>query len=170
MRQLRLPVGAAAAGAARIAEQRLKPSSELADVPVETSVPLSDTRRTATSLWEARLQKTRRAEPHFAPTHAILDGIGHSLVGSGRFTIGPATGVINLPLPDTFNTADDCVVPLVRESGRLWFIDPASAGAAPAGAPTPRVAVDAGDRLTIRCGPLSAEVIFAHCPTNGALS
>jgi hypothetical protein len=169
MRQLRLPAGAAAAGAARIGEQRLKPQEDLADVPVEKAVPLSDTRRMTTTVWEARLQKSRRAEPRLAPTHAILDGIGHSLAGNGRFTIGPATEGTNVPLPESFNTADDCVVPLVRDHGRLWFVDPAPPGAeaTSAATPTPRVAIEAGDRLTIRCGPASAEVIFAHCPVNG---
>ena len=168
MRQLRLPVGAAAAGAARIGEQRLKAQADLADVPVETSVPLSDTRRMTTTVWEARLQKSRRTEPRLSPTHAILDGIGHSLAGNGRFVIGPATDGANLSLPESFNTVDDCVVPLIRENGRIWFVDPAAPGTTPAAGPAPRVAVEAGDRLTIRCGPASAEVIFAQCATNGA--
>jgi hypothetical protein len=30
------------------------------------------------------------------------------------------------------------------------------------------MAVDAGDRLTIRCGAASADVLFAHCKTNGS--
>ncbi len=167
MRQLRLPVGAAAAGAARIGEQRLKAQADLADVPVEHSVPLSDTRRMTTTVWEARLQKSRRTEPRLAPTHAILDGIGHSLAGNGRFTIGPATDGANVALPDAFNASDDCLVPLVRENGRLWFVDPVPPNATPGSGLAPRVAVDAGDRLTIRCGAASAEVIFAYCAANG---
>jgi hypothetical protein len=140
----------------------------LGDVPVEKSVPLSDTRRTTTNAWEARLQKSRHTDERPAPTHAIIDGIGHALSGSGRFTIGPATGNPQLALPETFDATDDCVVPLVRENGRVWFVDPAPAGA-PAGGPTPRVAIEAGDRLSIRCGPAAAEVIFAHCPAaNGS--
>jgi hypothetical protein len=163
VRHLRLPVGAAAAGAARIGEQRLRPPADLADVPVERAVPLSDTRRAATTAWEARLQKSRHAEPRPAPTHAILDGVGHSLAGSGRFSIGAANDGANLALPESFNALGDCLVPLVRENGRLWFVDPA----APAGTTAPRVAVETGDRLTIRCGPAAAEVLFAHC-ANGA--
>lgn len=168
VRQLRLPPGAAAAGAARIAENRGVVPADLADVPVESSVPLSDTRRMTTTAWEARLQKARHTDPRPTPTHAILDGIGHTLGGSGRFTIGPATGGAHLALPDAFDSTDDCVVPLLRENGHVWFLDPAPTGA-PAGGPPPRIAVEAGDRLTIRCGPAAAEVLFAHCPTaNGS--
>ena len=61
--------------------------------------------------------------------------------------------------------------PLVREGGRLWFVD-TTAGRDTAGATTPalpaRTAVDAGDRITIRCGNASAEVLFAHCTSNGS--
>jgi hypothetical protein len=163
VRQIKLPAGASAAGAARIGENRLAVPADFGDVPVEKAVPLSDTRRTSTSAWEARLQKSRHVGAHPAPTHAILDGIGHSLSGHGRFTIGPATSQAQLALPDAFDATDDCVVPLLREQGRVWFVDPAPTGA-PAGAPAPRVAIESGDRLTIRCGPASAEVIFAHCP------
>ncbi len=168
MRLLRLPVGAAAAGAARIGEQRLRPPADLADVSVEKSVPLSDTRRITTTVWEVRLHKSRGAEPRLAPTHAILDGVGHSLAGNGRFMIGPSADGAHLALPESFNTVDDCVVPLVRDNGRLWFVDPAPPGDATAATPPPRVAVEAGDRLIIRCGPAAAEVIFAHCMANGA--
>jgi hypothetical protein len=168
MRQIRLPAGAAAAGAARIGEQRLRPPEDVAEVPVETSVPLSDTRRMTTTAWEARLQKSRQAEPRLAPTHAILDGIGHSLAGAGRFTIGSAGDQTDVALPEAFNTLDDCLVPLIRDNGRVWFVDAAPPGDTPNGGPPPRIAVEAGDRLTIRCGPASAEVIFAHCPANGA--
>ena len=163
VRQIKLPVGASAAGAARIGEGRLSVPNDLSDVPVAMAVPLSDTRRTSTSAWEARLQKSRHTEPRPAPTHAILDGIGHALGGSGRFTIGPATTQAQLALPSAFDSSDDCVVPLLRENDRVWFVDPAPTGA-PAGVPAPRVVLEAGDRLTIRCGSATAEVIFAHCP------
>lgn len=167
-RQLRLPVGAAAAGAARIAENRLSVPADLADVPVKCSVPLSDTRRTAATAWEARLNKNRHADPRPTPTHAIIDGVGHALSGTGRYSIGPAGGGADLVLPEAFSTADDCIVPLQRDGGQLWFVEPAPAGTA-AGAHVPRIAVESGDRLTIRCGPAAAEVLFAHCPPgNGA--
>lgn len=162
VRQIRLPAGASAAGAARIGENRLAVPADLAEVPVATAVPLSDTRRTNTSAWEARLQKSRHSAPRPVPTHAILDGIGHDLGGSGRFVIGPATSQAQMALPVAFDGTDDCVVPLLRENGHVWFIDPTPAGG-PAGAPPPRVVIESGDRLTIRSGPAAAEIIFAHC-------
>jgi hypothetical protein len=161
-RFIRLHTGAAASGAARIGSNRLRVPADISEVPVETSAPLSDTRRLANAGWEARLQKTRHSDSRPGPTHAIVDGIGHGLAGQGRFTIGGFGANANLTLPDSLIGAEDCVVPLVREQGRIWFIDPVAKGA-PAG-PEPRVAVESGDRLTIRCGTNTAEVLFAHCP------
>ncbi len=164
VRTLRLPVGAAAVGAARIGESRLSVPADLSAVSVELAVPLSDTRRMAAA-WEVRLQKTRHSEPRPAPTHAIFDGLGHPLSAAARFTIGAANARADLALPDTFSNAD-CLVPLVRDAGRLWFIDPA---AVKNGETAPRVAVEAGDRLTLKTGGATAEVLFAHCPAaNGA--
>lgn len=164
LRQIRLPAGAAAAGAARIAAGHLTVPADLADVPVEYSEPLSDTRRVAAPAWEVRLQKTRHTSAHPAPTHAIYDGLGHSLGSAARFTIGAANARADLALPDTFSS-DDCVVPLVRDAGRLWFVDPL---AARTGEAAPRVPVEAGDRLTVKSGATVVEVLFAHCPTNGS--
>jgi hypothetical protein len=165
LRQIRLPVGAAAAGAARMGAGRLTVPSDLSDVPVELSVPLSDTRRVAAAAWEVRLQKSRHVAPRSAPSHAIFDGYGHSLGVAARFTIGAANARADLTLPESFSS-DDCVIPLVRDAGRLWFIDPT---ATKQGEPTPRVAVEAGDRLLLRAGPATAEILFAHCPgTNGS--
>ncbi len=170
-RILRLPPGAAACGAARLGESQLKAAADLADVPVQTTVPLALARRSAAASWEARLQKLRSsgsARP--SPTHVILDGIGTAIGGSGRFTIGVAGVGADVALPDTFNSADDCAVPLVREGGRLWFVDTSVPRAAKeSSAPAARTAVEAGDRLTIRCGTVSADVLFAHCPAaNGS--
>lgn len=169
-RLIRLPDGAAACGAARIGASRLALPADLADVPLETSVPLSDTRRAAAAPWDARLQKNRHEGPRLAPTHAIIHGIGHPIGSKERFTIGLADLGSDLPLPDTFNSADDCSVPLLHESGRWWFFD--AAGARNAAGPethASRTAVDAGDRLTVRCGQATAEILFAHCPgANGA--
>ncbi len=163
MRQIRLPAGAAAAGAARIGATRLSVPADLGDVPVEYSAPLSDTRRVAAASWEVRLQKPRHTASLPAPTHAIFDGLGHSLGTSARFTIGAANARADLALPDCFSS-DDCVVPLVRDAGRFWFVDPL---AARTGEAAPRVPVEAGDRLTLKAGAASAEVLFAHCPSNG---
>ena len=166
LRQLQLPMAAAAAGAARIGETRLALTPDMGDVPVAINVPLSDTQRTAATKWEARLQKTRHSIPRPAPTHAILDGIGHLIGGAPHFTIGPATLRADVTLPETFSVEDDCFVSLVRDGGRLWFVDPAPKGAPAQNGVAPRVAVDSGDRLTIRYGPAAVEVLFAH--VNGA--
>lgn len=167
-RLLRLAPAAAARGAACIGEQRTSAAVELAEVPVDTSVPLALARRAASAAWEARLQKLRLPGPRPVPTHVILDGIGHALGSAGRFTIGAAAGGANLALPDTFNAADDCAISLVRDGGRLWFVDPGAtrdAGTSPAH--LVRTAVESGDRLMVHCGPASVEVLFVHCLAGG---
>jgi hypothetical protein len=164
-RVVRLPAGAAAAGAARMGEDHLAIPPDLAEVAVETTAPLALVRRTIATAWEARLQKIRVPGPRLEPTHVILDGVGHPLGSTGRFTIGAAAIGADLTLPESFNSADDCAVPLLREGGRLWFVDPSSSTHGPAAAP--RTPVDAGDRLTIRCGTASADVLFAHCAAIG---
>lgn len=165
-RILRLARGAAACGAARIGESRQKPTADLADVPVDTAVPVALARRSVAATWEARLQKLRHTTgPRPLPTHAVLDGIGHSIPAGARFTIGVSSLGSDVALPASFDSADDCTIPLLREGGRLWFIDhavrqPGATGTAP------RTPVEAGDRLTVHCGGHAAEVLFAHC--NGA--
>jgi hypothetical protein len=165
VRLLRLPCGAAACGAARIGAMRMKVPEDLGDVPLEVSVPLTDTRRLVAVEWDARLQKNRDGGTRVAPTHAILAGIGHVIGRNPRFTIGRSDLGADLPLPDSFTVADDCSVSLVHESGRLWFIDTvptrAQNGTEHSSA---RTAIDAGDRLTVRCGTSTAEILFAHCP------
>lgn len=160
MRQIRLPYGAAAAGAARIGAVRLAVPADLSDVPVEISLPLSDTRRVAAAPWEVRLQKSRRTEPRPVPTHAVLDGYGYPLGSAVRFTIGAANARADLALPESFSS-DDCVIPLARDMGRLWFVDPTANRLGDAGT---RVPIEAGDRLTLKSGSAIAEVLFAHCP------
>lgn len=164
-RILRLGSGAAACGAARIGESRLKPLADLADVPVETAVPLALARRSAAAAWEARFQKLRSATgPRPLPTHAVLDGIGHPIAGGARFTIGVGSLGADVALPVAFDAADDCSIPLLREGGRLWFVDQHTAkhsGATPASAT--RTPIEAGDRLTIHSGGHTAEILFAHC-------
>ena len=159
-RQIRLPAGAAAAGAARIGVNRLAVSSDLSDVAVEIAMPLADTRRTATRAWELRFQKARHSESRPAPTHAIIEGLGHALGSGPRFTIGAANARPDLTLPASF-CGDDCLIALVRDAGRLWFIDPTIVHS---GEVTPRVPVETGDRLSLKTGGVSAEVLFAHCP------
>lgn len=160
-RLLRLPRGAAACGAARIAANRLAVPSDLADVPLEKSVPLTDTHRGATSLWEARLHKHRHTQSRLIPTHAIMEGVGHVLGTKPRFLIGLGELGADLVLPESFGAATDCTVPLLHEGGRLWFLDQ---GRAHGAAGISRTTIDAGDHLTIRCGQATANILFAHCP------
>jgi hypothetical protein len=168
-RILRLPPGAAACGAARIGEGDLKVPADLADVPVLTAVTLALARRSAAAPWEARLQKLRHAGPRPSPTHVILDGIGHAIGGAPRFTIGNAGLGSDLALPETFNSADDCSIPIVREGGRLWYVDNTAARDTGTTQQPARTTVEAGDRLTVRCGTATADVLFAHCPApNGS--
>jgi len=168
-RQVSLPAGAAASGAAYLGGAHLKPQPELSDVPVLSGVPIELSRRSQAAPWEARLQKLRLSSPSPSPTHVILDGIGHNLGNSARFTIGVTSSAADLVLPDAFNVADDCAIPLVREGGRLWFVDTAEAGPGNDGeGQATRTIIDAGDRLTIRCGSVATDVLFAHCTVNGS--
>jgi hypothetical protein len=153
-RLLRLPEGAAAAGAATTGQTRW-PVVDLADVPVASALPLADARRAVGAPWEARLKKPPSAGPRPAPTHAIFEGIGFALAGDGRFTIGAKSAGCDVVLPETFNDAGNCVVQFVREGARLWLLEPAAAA---------RTEVGAGDRIVVRCGTLTAEVLFARCP------
>ena len=163
-RLLRLPPGAAAVGAARIGASGMKPPQDLADVPLETSVALADTRRLVALQWDARLQKNRDGSAHLAPTHAIIGGLGHVIGRKPRFTIGLAELGADLPLPTTFSAAEDCAVSLVQENGRLWFTDAPNGYEKATEMPAARTPIEAGDRLTLRCGNSSAEILFAHCP------
>lgn len=172
-RIIRLPAGAAACGAARLGEKHLSGSSHLADCPVESTVPAHFARKAAAATWEVRLQKPRSPGSRLTPTHAIMEGIGHSIGAGGRFTIAAATTGADLTLPEAFNNQDDCSVPLAREGDRWWFIEDENGrhGGGTTLASATRTPVEAGDRLTIRCGAVSAEILFAHCTaTNGARS
>lgn len=86
-----------------------------------------------------------------------------------RFTIGLADLGADVALPDVFNGAEDCAVPLVHEGGRLWFVDASpNRGGASDTSVGGRTVIDAGDHLTIRCKNGTADILFAHCPaTNG---
>lgn len=167
-RLLRLPAGAGAAGSAHIGESRLKPAADLADVPVETALPVALARRFAAAPWEVRLLKDRAGASRPAPTHAVLEGVGVPLGQQARFTIGvPGLGA-DLVLPEAFRRAEDCAVPLARDGGRLWFIDPALPHPGPAPSTQGvRTAIEAGDRLALRCAEATAEILFAHIPPAG---
>ena len=105
------------------------------------------------------------------PTHVILDGIGHPIGPSPRYTIGVAGVGADLALPDAFSVADDCTIPIVRESGRLWLVDTAAPrpGGTSSSTLAPRTPIEAGDRLTVRCGTASTDLLFAHWPLDPAV-
>ncbi len=162
MRLLRLPAGAAACGAALAGASRLQVRKELDEIPVEISVPQTEVKHALGAAWEANLHKARSTGPRPRPTHVILEGIGHGIGGNGSFTIGAPSACADLALPDPFNAAGDCLVQLQREAGRLWLVD-ANPAHAVNGATQIRSAVEAGDRLVVRCGTVAAELLFAHC-------
>ncbi|MFO1450843.1 MAG: hypothetical protein U1F61_21980 [Opitutaceae bacterium] len=164
VRFIRLPPGAAAAGAACIAS-RLTVPKDLSDVPVLKTLPSDLARNRITQRWEVHLQKSRRsATPAPRPTHVLLEGLGRPLHGLARFTIGAQGLAADLPLPDDFNQATDCSVSLQHEGQSWWFTDPSPTEAGQ----HPRIEIESGDRLNFRCGNSSVEVLFAHCaPING---
>ena len=163
-RLLRLPRGAAACGSACIGAKRLSVPADLADVAVETGVPAEDAHEAGGAPWEARLLRARLPDPRPMPTHAVIDGIGHILGGNGTLTLGAASACADVVLPEAFNAAGDCLVELVREGGRLWFVDTAPPPAGATGAQSLlRTVVEAGDRMVIRCGANAADVLFVHC-------
>ncbi len=168
VRLLRLPPGAAAAGAARLGARRLHVPAELADVPLETSVPPGDTRSLAAAPWEARLQVLRGPGPLPPPTHAILGGVGRPLARGANFTIGLADHRADLELPPEFGIAGDLVLTLVHEHGQLWFSDPVPIPDG-ASAPAARTPIGSGDRIEVRAGAYTAEILFAHCPPESPL-
>lgn len=164
-RILRLPRGAAAAGAAQIGARRLAVPADLAEVAVESSVPMADACSLIAAPWEARVVKLRERASHPPPTHAILDGLGYPIGRAPSFTIGLAGSGTDVSLPPAFQAAFDCSIALACEDGRLWFTDsalPTVSGTSPALAA--RTAIDSGDRLVVRCGAISTEILFAHCP------
>jgi hypothetical protein len=160
VRFLRLPAAAAAAGAATIGSSHFTVPVDLADVPAVTSLPIEYSRNRIAAHWEVSLQKGRvSAALPGAPTHVLLDGLGLPLGSCSRFVIGAQGLAADLPLPETFNTATDCSVTLVREGDCWWFSDPTHTES---GSPA-RVQIEAGDRLTFRCVGNAADVLFAHC-------
>lgn len=157
-RMLRLPAGAAAVGAARLAAQR-DVAPDLAEIPVDTiAPPVADRakRKVELSLRVFKARGSGQGVP--PPTHAICEGLGHLLNGQAAFTIGVRGTGVDLPLPEDFTAAAaNCRVRLQREEGRWWLIDEDQTDA------VGRTAMEAGDRLVLRCGDAESEVLFAHC-------
>lgn len=160
-RVLRLPPGAAAAGAAMVAGRRAVPA-DLSEVAVDTSCPFAPGRRAARAPLTLRVVKARAVAGTPAPTHLIADGLGHGLNGHGAFTIGARGLGVDLPLPEDFTQAgSSALVRLERESGRWWLTGADEHDA------TGRTSLETGDRLLIRFGEAEAELLFAHCPAPG---
>jgi len=156
-RQIRLARGAAAAGAAHLARGWLKAPADLAEVPVETSVPRTQTAGSHQARARIRLLKAEGATNRPAPTHAILEGRGHPLEAGADFTIGGPEHSPSLALPAPFSHVPGCLARIVIEGGTGWWLDGSGDGPA-------RVAVAAGDRLTFSSDELFTEILFAHCP------
>ncbi len=154
---LRLPGGAAAMGAATVAAGRQK-LEDLAEVPVDVAAPVVHDRRERRAALTLRVLKARHADGVPPPTHAICEGLGHALNGHPAFTIGVRGLGVDLPLPETFTPAGNaCRVRLAREGGRWWLVDAEQTDI------SGRTALEAGDRLVLRCGEAESEVLFAHC-------
>ena len=161
---LRLPRGAAAQGAARLAADLAVPA-DVSDVPVLTGVPLEQANLRRGALWEMRLQRATIPGARQVPTHVIIDGIGHPLLGNGLVKIGsPGLPNLDVTLPAPFRATPDCVVLLMRDAGRLWLDE---AGASATGTvfldTSSRLPVEAGDRMIVRVGEIGAELLFATC-------
>ncbi len=151
-----LPAGAAALGAARLAADHTPPA-DLADVPVFTHVPVDLTQTMRRAPWEIRMLKGRTSTPR-PPTHVITEGVGRALDGRPVFVIGLSHARPDLALPESFNSAgEQCQVRLTREGSQVWWHE--NAGGNSVG----RTAVQAGDRLVLRCGDTEVEVLFASC-------
>ena len=156
-RQIRLARGAAAAGAAHLARRWLRTPADLADVPVETSVPRAEAAGSQHARARIHLHKPAGPASPAIPTHAILGGIGYPLGTGPGFIIGSADQHPQLALPSGFSHVPGCVARFTFEGGSFWWQDPSGDG-------QNRVAVAAGDRITFASDELAAEVLFAHCP------
>jgi hypothetical protein len=163
VRILHLPPGAAAAGAAQLAGALFTTRADLADVPVVTAVPAEFAARRVSAPWDVHVQKARVTPlPHPPPTHLVLEGVGLSLAGRERVTIGTQGQGATLPLPESFNPATSCCIVLERAAGHWQLEDPAPAEAA--GERRARIDVATGDRLVFRTGNHTVDVLLAHCP------
>lgn len=156
-RLLRLPAGAAAAGAACIATGRTVPA-DLADVPVESVSPITVIMPPRPATLSVRLIKSGRSAAARPPTHAICQGFGEALDGLTVFTLGTGPALADLVLPEEFTTVGDgCGIRLELKNGQWWLLDQAPDTEALA-------VIEAGDRLALRYGSAETEILFAWCP------
>ncbi len=148
--------GAAALGAAALAGD-FSDVADLADVPVDLTAPLHHATGHDRPV-ESVLHRPAETAERPAPSHVIVDGIGHAIGGAG-LTLGTrhALSGVDVPLPEAFDAVGDYVVRVVRDRTGLRLELPGG-DAGDASSP-----LCAGDRLALRSGTLSAEVLFAHC-------
>jgi hypothetical protein len=159
-RQLRLPPGAAAVGAARIAAAKLKPLADIADAPLLTTIDLAFAQQARAAAWDVQLHPLPSHGAAPTPTHAIIEGIGHSLAGTGRCVIGLAGPGVDLALPACCRSAGAHQVTLLRAPGAVRLLEK------PTDAPEAGTTIHAGDQLIIRAGnDAPVTVLFAHCET-----
>lgn len=161
-RMLRLPAGAAAAGAARLGEARNLPAA-IDDVPVESAAPADLLPAQSADRLHIRLLKAKRPPLARRPTHALCEGLGHVLDGQRVFTIGPAALSPDLTLPEEFDAAGTGGQILLESADGLWWLPPSVATQL-----HERTLVEVGDRLIIHHGLHEAEVLFAYCPDSPA--
>lgn len=148
--------GAAALGAAALGDDS-PVVADLGDVPVDLSAPLHYTSghdRPVESILHRPVEGAERP----APSHVIVDGIGH-VIGHSGLTLGTRHAVsgVDVPLPEAFDAVGDYVVRILRDRNGLRLELPGG------GPDEPATPVNAGDRLALRSGTLSTEVLFAHC-------
>jgi hypothetical protein len=156
-RIIRLRPGAAAMGAAELGEG-YAPVADLADVPVEASVPL--TLASAHELpVEANLVRPAQLEGRPSPSHVIVDGIGR-LIGESGLLIGTrhTHSEVDLALPESFDAVGDYAVRVTRDGSRVRIELPAS------GLATAPVDLVAGDRLCLTGAGQTTEILLASCP------
>jgi hypothetical protein len=136
--------------------------ADVSDVPVETSLPLSDLHRGGSAPWRFHLHKGR-VGGGTVPTHVVIAGTGHPLGGNGTFTIGTAAAGPDLLLPGGLDDGSDGAVELVRDAGRLWLREPGAGGTQ-----AKLTALEAGDRLSVHGGGATGELLFIHCVPPGS--
>lgn len=159
-RQLQLPAGAAAAGAARIASQRSVPE-DMADVPVESAPPVGLT-LAARPAWMVRVVKSEHSAAARIPTHAIHFGRGVSLEGLDQFIISSGRTPAELLLPEEYSLGGDGGRIRLEYNDEQWCYPDQAPGSAG------KVVLEAGDRLLVRCGSAETEILFACCPGTGS--
>ncbi len=160
-RIFRLRPGAAAMGAASLAMDA-PIVTELDEMPVEITAPLQAL-STHDIPVEFSLQRLVISDgPAPVPSHVIIDGIGHP-IGANGICIGTrhTHTAVDVSLPEAFDAVGDYLLRIQRDGTHLRLEAP---GDKPG---TVETSLGAGDRLTLRGGGRSTELLFAYCPAPG---